>query len=405
MLDIAKIRADFPILERQVHKKTLAYLDNGATTLKPNQVVSAVEKHYKEECSNIHRGIHWLSERATEAYEATRGKVKELINADSTDNIVFTSGTTAGVNLVVQSYGRSKLNAGDEVIISAMEHHSNIVPWQMLRDEKGIVIKVVPVLEDGSLDMEAFYSLISEKTKFISIMYVSNVLGTINPMQEICDKANELEIPVLVDAAQAIAHMPVDVQELNCTFMVFSAHKMYGPTGVGVLYGKAEYLEAMPPVTGGGDMILSVSFDKTVYNVAPYKFEAGTPNIAGVIALGAAIDYIQSFDWKEVEEREEELIQYAHEQLQEIPGLKIIGTAKNKSGAVSFTMKDIHPHDIGTIVDRSGVAIRTGHHCAQPLMESFGIVATARASFAIYNTKEEVDQLVKALKKVQEIFA
>ena len=301
MLDIEKIRADFPILDRQIHKKHLAYLDNGATTLKPRQVVDAVQKHYEEECANIHRGIHWLSERATEAYESTREKVHKLINSKSTDNVVFTSGTTAGINLVVQSYGRKYLNEGDEVIITCMEHHSNIVPWQMLRDEKGIVLKIVPVNDDGSLDMDEFMKMTSAKTKFISVMYVSNVLGTVNPVQKICDLGKEKSIPVLIDAAQAIAHMPVDVQKLDCSFLVFSAHKMYGPTGVGVLYGKSELLKEMPPVQGGGDMILSVSFEKTEYNVAPYKFEAGTPNIAGVIGLGAAVDYINSFNWSDLE--------------------------------------------------------------------------------------------------------
>ena len=403
MLNIEDIRADFPILERKVHGKDLVYLDNAATTLKPKEVTDVVDRYYHRECANIHRGIHLLSEEATEHYEATREKIREFINAPTQEEVIFTSGTTASINLVVQSYGRKNLQAGDEVIISGMEHHSNIVPWQMLRDEKNIVLKVIPVKQDGTLDMEAFHAMVSEKTKFISVMYVSNVLGTINPIQEICDTANTNNIPILVDAAQAIAHLPVDVQKLDCTFLAFSGHKMYGPTGVGVLYGKKDVLNEMPPVQGGGDMILSVSFEKTVYNELPYKFEAGTPNIAGVTALGAAADYITKLGWDFIEEREELLMTYAKAQISAIDGVRIIGQAE--SGAVSFVMDNIHPHDIGTIVDRAGVAIRTGHHCAQPLMESFGIAATARASFSIYNTTEEVDALVKALKKVQEIFA
>ena len=400
---VEKIRADFPILERKVHGKDLVYLDNAATTLKPKEVTEVVERYYHSECANIHRGIHLLSEEATEHYEAAREKIKGFINASSLEEVVFTSGTTDSINLVVQSYARKNLQAGDEVIISGMEHHSNIVPWQMLRDEKDIVIKVIPVKEDGTLDMEAFHAMLSEKTKFISVMYVSNVLGTINPIQEICDAGKERDIPVLVDAAQAIAHLPVDVQKLDCAFLAFSGHKMYGPTGVGVLYGKKEILNEMPPVKGGGDMILSVSFEKTVYNELPYKFEAGTPNIAGVTAMGASVDYLIKLGWPLIEEREELLMKYAKQQISAIEGVRIIGQAE--SGAVSFVMDNIHPHDIGTIVDRAGVAIRTGHHCAQPLMKTFGIAATARASFSIYNTTEEVDVLVKALKKVQEIFA
>jgi cysteine desulfurase / selenocysteine lyase len=403
MLSITDIRADFPILERKVHGKDLVYLDNAATTLKPKEVTDVVERYYHSECANIHRGIHLLSEEATEHYEAAREKIKGFINASSLEEIVFTSGTTDSINLVVQSYGRKNLQAGDEVIISGMEHHSNIVPWQMLRDEKNIVLKVIPVKADGTLDMNEFHAMLSEKTKFISVMYVSNVLGTINPIQEICDAGKERDIPVLVDAAQAIAHLPVDVQKLDCAFLAFSGHKMYGPTGVGVLYGKKDLLNEMPPVKGGGDMILSVSFEKTVYNELPYKFEAGTPNIAGVTAMGAAVDYLNKLGWPLIEEREELLMKYAKEQISAIEGVRIIGQAE--SGAVSFVMDDIHPHDIGTIVDRAGIAIRTGHHCAQPLMKTFGIAATARASFSIYNTTEEVDALVKALKKVQEIFA
>ena len=400
-----QIIEDFPILGREVHGKRLAYLDNAATTLKPQSVVDRLAQHYLMETSNIHRGVHHLSEMATRDFEASREKVREFINAKETAEIIFTSGTTESINLITQSFGRSQFKAGDEILITGMEHHSNIVPWQMLCEETGAVLKVVPLNDKGEIIYEEFEKLLTEKTKFLSVVYISNALGTINPVREMISAAKKFDVPVLIDAAQTVAHTAIDVQELDCDFMAFSGHKMFGPTGVGVLYGKKDRLEALPPWKGGGDMILSVTFEKTIYNKLPARLEAGTPNIAGVIGLGAAIDYINGIGWDFIEQTEESLLQYGTEVLSNIDGLRIIGTAEKKAGVISFWMDDVHPHDIGTLLDHEGVAIRTGHHCAQPVMKHFGIPATARASFSIYNTKEDFDQLAAAIVKIKEMFS
>ena len=400
-----QIIEDFPILGREVHGKRLAYLDNAATTLKPQSVVDRLAQHYLMETSNIHRGVHHLSEMATRDFEASREKVREFINAKETAEIVFTSGTTESINLITQSFGRSQFKAGDEILITGMEHHSNIVPWQMLCEETGAVLKVVPLNDKGEIIYEEFEKLLTEKTKFLSVVYISNALGTINPVREMISAAKKFDVPVLIDAAQTVAHTAIDVQELDCDFMAFSGHKMFGPTGVGVLYGKKDRLEALPPWKGGGDMILSVTFEKTIYNKLPARLEAGTPNIAGVIGLGAAIDYINGIGWDFIEQTEESLLKYGTEVLSNIDGLRIIGTAEKKAGVISFWMDDVHPHDIGTLLDHEGVAIRTGHHCAQPVMKHFGIPATARASFSIYNTKEDFDQLAAAIVKIKEMFS
>lgn len=400
-----QIIEDFPILGREVHGKRLAYLDNAATTLKPQSVVDRLAQHYLMETSNIHRGVHHLSEMATRDFEASREKVREFINAKETAEIIFTSGTTESINLITQSFGRSQFKAGDEILITGMEHHSNIVPWQMLCEETGAVLKVVPLNDKGEIIYEEFEKLLTEKTKFLSVVYISNALGTINPVREMIAAAKKFDVPVLIDAAQTVAHTAIDVQELDCDFMAFSGHKMFGPTGVGVLYGKKDRLEALPPWKGGGDMILSVTFEKTIYNKLPARLEAGTPNIAGVIGLGAAIDYINGIGWDFIEQTEESLLQYGTEVLSNIDGLRIIGTAEKKAGVISFWMDDVHPHDIGTLLDHEGVAIRTGHHCAQPVMKHFGIPATARASFSIYNTKEDFDQLAAAIVKIKEMFS
>jgi cysteine desulfurase / selenocysteine lyase len=403
-LSVQDIRKDFPILPREIRGKPLVYLDNAATTLKPSVVVDKLSQHYLMETSNIHRGVYFLSEKATEAYEDVRKKVREFINAGSEKEIIFTRGTTESVNLVANSYGRKFLAAGDEVIISEMEHHSNIVPWQMLCEEKGCVLRVIPMDANGDIILEEFITLLNERTKFVSIVYVSNSLGTVNPVKEMIKFAHERNVPVLVDAAQAVATRPIDVKDLDCDFLAFSSHKMFGPTGVGVLFGKTKYLEKMPPYQGGGDMIASVTFEKTQYNVLPYKFEAGTPPIAGVIGFGAAIDYIRAIGFQTIQAHERDLLEYATRTLSEIPGLKIIGTAKEKAAIISFTLDGIHPHDIGTLIDQEGIAIRTGHHCTQPVMKKFGVPATARASFSIYNTRDEIDRLIVALKKVIEVF-
>ncbi|MDO8462376.1 MAG: cysteine desulfurase [Deltaproteobacteria bacterium] len=402
--DIVKIREEFPILRQKAHGKPLVYLDNAATSHKPRAVLKTLEQFYTEDNANIHRGVHILSERATEAYEAARAKVQHFIHANRPDEIIFTRGTTEAINLVAQSYGRPNLNAGDEVLITEMEHHSNIVPWQMICEERGALLKVVPVNDAGELRLDQFEKLLSSKTRIVAVTHMSNVLGTINPVKEIIQKAHQKNIPVLLDGAQAIAHLAVNVEELDCDFYVFSAHKLYGPTGVGVLYGKRALLEAMPPYQGGGDMIRSVTFEKTTYNQLPYKFEAGTPNIAGAIGLGAAIDYLRTIDFEKAAHHERELLAYATETLQSIPGVRIIGTAKNKASVISFSLEGVHPHDIGTILDQEGVAIRTGHHCAQPLMKRFGVPATARISLAFYNTREEIDIFIRSLKKVKEVF-
>ena len=402
--DVETIRKDFPILSAMVHGKPLVYLDNAATTQKPKQVLDVLNTYYKEQNANIHRGVHHLSEVATFEYEKARGKIKNFINAAENKEIIFTKGTTDGINLVAHSYGRKFLNAGDEVIISAMEHHSNIVPWQLVCEERGAKLNIIPMTDDGELILEEYEKLLSPKTRIVSVVYVSNSLGTINPVKKIIELAHQRGLPVLIDGAQAVAHLKVDVRELDCDFFAFSGHKLFGPTGIGALYGKSAWLEKMIPYQGGGDMIRSVTFEKTMFNDLPYKFEAGTPHIAGGIGLGAAIDYFHAIDIDAVADYEHELLEYGTQALKSIEGLKLIGTAKEKAGVLSFVMDVAHPHDIGTILDREGIAIRTGHHCTQPVMQRFGIPATARASLSLYNTKEEIDTLVRGIQKVKEIF-
>lgn len=402
--NITKIRSDFPNLEVKVHDRPLVYLDNAATTLKPKVVIEAVDKHYRSGTSNVHRGVHYLSEHATLAFEAARRKVQIFLNAAKVQEIIFTRGSTEGINLVAQSYGRNVLKKGDEIIISHMEHHSNIVPWQILCEQTGAVLKVVPINDAGEFIFDEYLKLLSPKTKLVSVVYVSNSLGTVNPVKKIVDAAHKHGAKVLIDAAQAVTYETIDVQALGCDFLVFSGHKIFGPTGVGVLYGKEAILEAMPPYQGGGDMIRSVSFSGTTYNALPYKFEAGTPAIAEVIGLGAAIDYVRSVDLKGASAHKKELLSHGTKVLSAIAGLRLIGTAKEKTAVLSFVIEGIHPHDLGTIVDEQGVAIRTGHHCTQPVMERYKIPATARASLAFYNTKDELDVLVQALLKAKEIF-
>jgi cysteine desulfurase/selenocysteine lyase len=401
--DVHKVRQDFPILHQRVHGKPLVYLDNAATTQKPLAVMEALENYYRQDNSNIHRGVHALSERATEAYEKTRVAAQKFINAAESNEIIFLRGTTEAINLVAQTYGRKNVNAGDEVLITAMEHHSNIVPWQMLCEEKGAKLRVAPINEGGELLLDEFEKLLNRKTKIVAVGHLSNALGTINPIKQIVKMAHALNVPVLVDGAQAAPRMQVDVQDLDCDFYAVSGHKMYAPTGIGFLYGKAQLLEAMPPWQGGGDMIASVTFDKTIYNRLPYKFEAGTPNIADTIGLGAAIEYLTGLGLEQIEEHEADLLVYATREVQKIPGVSIVGTAREKAGVLSLVMEDIHPHDIGTILDSEGVAVRTGHHCAQPVMQRFNIPATVRASFGLYNTREEVDALVRGIQKVREV--
>ncbi len=403
--DIEKIRDDFPILKQQVNGKPLVYLDNGATAQKPQQVIEVLDQYYREYNSNIHRGVHTLSEKATGAYEAARLKIKNFINAESIQQVILTSGTTASINLVAQSYGRSTLKQGDEIIITEMEHHSNIVPWQMLCEQTGAKLKVVPINDKGELIMEEYESLLNDRTRLVAVVHISNALGTINPVEDIIKLAHNRGIPVLLDGAQAVPHCPVDVQALDCDFYCFSGHKLFGPTGTGVLYGKKALLESMPPWQGGGDMIRTVRFDETTYNDLPYKFEAGTPDIAGVIGTGAAIDYVSAIGMDNIAHYESELLAYATEIMSAIDGLTLVGTADNKAGILSFVMKDIHPHDIGTILDQHGVAIRTGHHCAMPVMERYEIPATARASLALYNTRDDIDHLVEAINNVRKVFA
>ncbi len=402
--DVGKVRQDFPVLKQKVHGKPLVYLDNAATSQKPQVVIDAIYRYYSEENSNIHRGVHFLSERATEAYEQARANAQRFLNASNTREIVFVRGTTEGINLVAQSYGRTFLKEGDEIIISAMEHHSNIVPWQMLCEQVSARLRVIPINHDGELLVDEYKKLLSERTKLVSVAHVSNSLGTINPIKQIVEIAHSWNVPVLVDGAQAAPHMKVDVQDLKCDFYVFSGHKLYGPTGIGVLYGKEHLLEAMPPYQGGGDMISLVTFEKTHYNVLPFKFEAGTPHIAGGIGLGVAIDYLDRTGLEAAAAYEQELLVYATQALCAIDGISIIGTAKEKASVLSFVLEGVHPHDIGTILDQQGVAIRAGHHCAMPVMQRFGVPATARASFAFYNTKEDVDALVGAIYKVIEVF-
>jgi cysteine desulfurase / selenocysteine lyase len=402
---IEKIRADFPIFKLVTpHGKPLIYLDNAATSQKPQQFIDAMVTYYSAQNSNVHRGIHHLSQLATDKYDAVRVKVRDFFNAPHENNIVFTSGNTDSLNLVANSYGDAFLKAGDEILISGMEHHSNIVPWQMVCERTGATLKVAPINNDGEIILEEFEALLSEKTKFVSLVYVSNALGTINPVKQLTKMAHDVGAVVLLDSAQAAPHLRIDVQDLDCDFLSISPHKMCGPTGVGALYGKAELLEKMPPYRGGGDMILSVTFEETIYNEVPFKFEAGTPNIAGVVGLGAAIDYMMDIGLDNINAYESELLAYGTEALQSVDGLKMVGTAKHKAGVLGFIMDAAHPHDIGQILDSEGVAIRAGHHCAQPVMKHFGVPATARASLALYNTKEDIDALVVALGKVNEMF-
>ena len=403
--DVQKVRADFPILREKIRGRVLVYLDNAATSQKPQAVIDAIRRYYEHENSNIHRGVHFLSEKATEDYEAARQTVQRFLNSAGTQEIIFVRGTTEAINLVAQTYGRAHVQAGDAVLITAMEHHSNIVPWQMLCEEKGARLLVAPMNERGELLVEEFAKRLDPRTKFVALAHVSNALGTINPVRQLIELAHRQGIPVLVDGAQAVPHCAVDVQALDCDFYAFSSHKLYGPTGTGVLYGKAALLDAMPPYQGGGDMISSVTFEKTTYNKLPYKFEAGTPHIAGGIALGTAIKYVNGVGMNEIAAYEDELLGYATGAVSAIPGVRLIGTAAHKTGVLSFVMDEVHPHDIGTILDREGIAIRTGHHCAQPVMQRFGIPATARASFAFYNTREEVDALVAGIQKVRQVFA
>lgn len=403
--DVMKLREDFPILKISVHGRPLVYLDNAATTQKPQVVIDKLSEYYTSINSNIHRGVHTLSERATAAYEEARIKVTNFINARSEKEIIFTRGTTESINLVANSFGRSNISEGDEILITGMEHHSNIVPWQLLASEKNALLRVAPISDSGELILEEFEKLITERTKIISVVYVSNTLGTVNPVDKIVKIAHKYGVPVLLDAAQAVSHNLVDVQKLDCDFLAFSGHKLYGPTGIGVLYGKEKFLEQMPPFMGGGDMISKVTFAKTTYNELPFKFEAGTSNIADAIGLGAAIDYICAIGFSAISKYERSVLDYATDKLSLIRGLRIIGTAKEKNSVISFVLENIHPHDVGTFLDYEGIAIRTGHHCTQPLMDRFGIPATSRASFGIYNTIEEADVLALGIKKVIEAFS
>ncbi len=404
--DVIEVRNDFPILKRFVNEKPLVYLDNAATTQKPQSVIDALTHYYTYDNANIHRGLYFLSELATEQYENARLKVKEFINALSASEVIFVKGTTEAINLVATSLCRANFfNENDEIIITQMEHHANIVPWQLICNRKQIKLKVIPINDDGELDIESFISLINEKTKIVSLVHISNTLGTINPIKKIIEIAHSRNIPVLIDGAQAAPHIKIDVQDLDADFYVFSGHKIFGPTGIGVLYGKTEFLEMMPPYQGGGDMIRTVTFEKTTFDDLPKKFEAGTPNIAGGIGLGASIDYLNQFDRSVLMNYEDELLKYATEKLLTIDRLRIIGTSKIKSSVVSFVIEGIHPYDIGTIIDTDGIAIRTGHHCTQPLMRRFNVPATARASLCFYNTKEEIDKLIIGLNKVKKMFA
>ncbi len=404
--DAKRLREDFPILHQTVRDgRPLVYLDNAATTQKPRAVIDAIRRYYERDNANIHRGVHELSERATAAYERARVLVQRFVGAASPREIVFTRGTTEAINLVAQSFARPLVRPGDEILISAMEHHSNIVPWQMLCEQTGAVLCVVPIDDRGELVMDELVARLGERTRLLALVHVSNALGTVNPVREIVALAHERGVPVLLDGAQAVAHARVDVRELGCDFYAFSGHKLYGPTGIGVLYGRGELLEAMPPWQGGGDMIASVTFEKTTYNVLPYKFEAGTPHIGGGIGLGAAIEYVTAVGLDAIAAYETELLDYATRSVSAVPGVRLIGTARRKASVLSFVVDGVHAHDVGTILDQEGVAIRTGHHCAQPVMERFGVPATARASLALYNTRDDVDALVTALRKVAEVFA
>ena len=403
--DVARIRRDFPVLAQTVNGKPLVYLDNAASSQVPQVVIERGSRYLREEHSNIHRGVHYLSQRATTAYEGAREKVRRFINAREARECIFVRGTTEGINLVMHGYGRKFIGAGDEILISAMEHHANIVPWQMLCAEKGARLRVIPMNDDGELLLDEYEALLNERTKLVGVMHVSNALGTINPIKEIVARAHKQGVPVLVDGAQGAPHLKVDVQDLDCDFYTISGHKMFAPTGSGVVYGKAELLERMQPFMGGGDMIRTVTFEETTYAGLPNKFEAGTPAIASQIGLGAAIDYLNSLDRQAAHRYEQELLAYATAKLTAIEGVRIIGTAHEKTGSLSFVIEDVHPHDVGTILDQAGIAIRAGHHCAQPVMKRFNVPATARASFAFYNTKEEVDRLVAAVQRVIEVFS
>ncbi len=402
--DVVSIRNDFPILEREIFGKPLVYLDNAASTQRPLQVINAERELYEKHYANVHRGVHTLSQESTRLYDEARAKVRGFINADCMHEVIFTRGTTESINLVAQSYARPRLWQGDEILITHMEHHSNIVPWQLVCEQTGAQLKVVPISDKGEVEMDRFADLLSENTKLVSVVHVSNALGTVNPVKQIIDMAHAVGVPVLVDGAQAAPHVPVDVQALDVDFYAFSGHKLYGPTGVGVLYGKEALLNEMPPYQGGGDMILTVSFEKTTYNQLPYKFEAGTPNIAGVVGLGAAIDYVRKTGLGAIAAHEHGLLEYATTKLKSIAGLRLIGEADQKAGLISFVLDGIHPHDIGTLLDGQGVAVRAGHHCAQPVMARYGVPATARASFAMYNTFQEIDVLADAISKTIEMF-
>ncbi|MDC0713545.1 cysteine desulfurase [Stigmatella sp. ncwal1] len=404
-LDVARVRADFPILHQEVRGRPLVYLDSAASGQKPQAVLDAIAHFYTHDNANVHRGVHLLSERATEAFEGAREKVRRFLNAREAQEIVFVRGTTEAINLVAQTFGRKHVGPGDEVLITELEHHANIVPWQMLCEQQGAQLKYVPVDAHGDLVLEGLDALLTPRTRILALTHVSNALGTVVPVKELVRRAHAKGVPVLVDGAQAVTHFPVDVQALDCDFYAFSGHKLFGPMGIGALYGKKALLEAMPPYQGGGDMILSVTMEKTVYNRIPHRFEAGTPDVAGAVGLGAAIDYLEGLGREAIAAHDQALLAYAEGALGGVPGVRLLGHGRERSGVVSFVMQDIHPHDIGTILDREGVAIRTGHHCAQPLMKCFGVAATARASLALYNTREDVDALVAGLHKVREVFA
>jgi len=403
--DVERVRRDFPILEVRHGGRPIVYLDNAATTQKPRHVIETIQRYYTRENANIHRGVHYLSQVATDHYERAREQIARFLGATVGCEIVFTRGATEGINLIAQTYGRKFIGPGDEILISHMEHHSNIVPWQMLCEEKGSKLRVVPITDDGELDMDAFGRLLNARTKIVSIGHVSNALGTVNPVRAIIDAAHAAGAIAVVDGAQSAPHMPVNIHAMGCDFFVCSGHKMYGPTGIGVLYGKVEHLEKMPPYQGGGDMVLSVTFEKTTFNILPHKYEAGTPHIEGVIGLGATVDYLNDIGMDAIAEYEQNLTRHGTQLLEEIPGLRLIGTARDKAGILSFTLDGVHPHDIGQLLDEDGVAIRVGHHCAQPVMQRFGVPATARASLAFYNTKEELDTLAAGIRRVQKVFA
>jgi cysteine desulfurase/selenocysteine lyase len=403
-LDVERVRADFPALHQEAHGKPLVYLDNAATTQKPQSVIDAVRSFYERDCANVHRGVHALSQRATVAYESARSAIKKHLGAKDSREIVFTRGTTEAINLVAASFVRPRLQAGDEVLISAMEHHSNIVPWQLLCEERDATLKVIPIDDDGDIILEEYEGLLSERTRIVALVYVSNALGTVNPVQHMIEMAHDRGVPVLLDGAQAVPHLTVDVTELDCDFFAFSAHKVYGPTGIGALYGKRSHLLEMVPYQSGGDMILSVSFDETLYNEPPHRFEAGTPNIEGAIGLATALAYIEDLGLEAIGAHEQRLLAEATERVTGIKGVRLIGSARNRAGALSFVMDKIHPHDVGTILDTEGIAVRAGHHCAQPVMQRYNVSATVRASFGVYNTSSEIDALVRGLVKAREVF-